>query len=371
MELYTLDASFLKKDPIENFDTAIWTERYADTGDFVITGNSVASILPMNTLIRCTASDDVGLVETRSFESGVATIKGTFLTGFLKQRIIRSSYYWNVKNWSVTGSAGAIAGKIVDEMCCVGGLGVSASTPPIPGGTDEVITNLNVGATATGTTITRDIPFGVVYEEVKKICDEDGLGFWLRPANVTLSNYDLIFSTYRGRSLTSDQTTYPVVRFNSALDTLVNVKELQSVSGYKNVCYAYAPEGIDEGGWSIGEAYVDGAETKTNFERRTMMIFCDDITEEDVAAAGGGGVARLKAILDKRAADALVNNNYVRMLDGQIVPQEGNQYGVDYFLGDIIELKNSDDFVQKARITEYIRSQDSKGETAYPTLSVI
>jgi hypothetical protein len=77
--------------------------------------------------------------------------------------------------------------------------------------------------------------------------------------------------------------------------------------------------------------------------------------------------------LDQRAKNALVNNNYVRMFDGTVVPQNGYAYGVgeDYYLGDIIELRGDTTTIQKARITEYTRSKDATGTYEYPTLSVI
>jgi hypothetical protein len=76
--------------------------------------------------------------------------------------------------------------------------------------------------------------------------------------------------------------------------------------------------------------------------------------------------------LDQKAKDALANNNYVKLADGEVVPELTYTLGLDYGLGDIIELRNEDQTLsQKARITEIIRSQDDTGERAYPTLSVI
>jgi hypothetical protein len=40
-------------------------------------------------------------------------------------------------------------------------------------------------------------------------------------------------------------------------------------------------------------------------------------------------------------------------------------------MGDIIELESLTGIVSKARVTEYIRSEDHNGEKEYPTISVI
>lgn len=371
MDIYTLDSGFNVEFLIEKFNTAIWTERYSASGQFVLTlphTEQAAAALAPGSFVGCSISEEVGIVETRKVENNVIYVEGYFLTAFLRQRVIRSSFYWNVKNWAVSGSPGFIVGKIVDEMCVTGGLGTTGgSGAPIPGGVNDVISYLSVGSTATGTSIDIDVPVGDVYSACEKICLEHQLGMRLVPTAVTPTSYALDFSTYKGRDLSRDQSTYPVVSFESALDSLIKTKEIESLASYKNVCYAYAPDAIEEGGWTRGVAYTDGAASLIDFDRRVLMIFCDDITAEDV----NSDVPRLTRILNKRAADALVNNNYARLLDGQIVPQLGFQYGTDYKLGDIVELKSASGLAQKARITEYIWAKDERGTVAYPTLSIV
>jgi hypothetical protein len=73
----------------------------------------------------------------------------------------------------------------------------------------------------------------------------------------------------------------------------------------------------------------------------------------------------------QRARNELANNNYTRMVDGEVVPQSQYEFGVDYFLGDIVELQGHKGYNQQAQITEYIRTQDESGEKAYPTVTVI
>jgi hypothetical protein len=79
----------------------------------------------------------------------------------------------------------------------------------------------------------------------------------------------------------------------------------------------------------------------------------------------------LQAMLNQKAKDLLANNNYTKVVDGEVVPQSEFKYGTHYTLGDVIELDSGDGLVSKARITEFIRSQDNTGDKAYPTVSVI
>jgi hypothetical protein len=68
---------------------------------------------------------------------------------------------------------------------------------------------------------------------------------------------------------------------------------------------------------------------------------------------------------------ALSNARFVRAVDGSIVPLHQVQYGVDYNMGDVIEVQGNSQVVSSSRVTEYIRSQDSSGEKAYPTVAML
>jgi hypothetical protein len=375
MALYKLTSSFLRTDIIEDFITIIWTERYSEAGDFVITlpmTEDNLNLLAPGDFLAYNDSTEVGLIDTVVIENNEMRIEGKFLVWFLKNRIIRSSTLWSAKNYSITDQQGAIATRIVSAMCVNGGLGISGAYPPIPGGQNEVIPNLVVSPLTGGSNVTYEAKYGPVYDAVEEVCKLYSLGFDLKPTGVSVDGYTLTFRVYKGRDLTSSQSTYPVVFFQSALDSLVNVKELRSLANYKNVAYAYLttdPAADDPFviGLRNGVAYVDGGDTAIGWDRRTMILFVDDFTFEDA----GSSTTTLGTALDKKAKNALINNNYVRMVDGQIVPQVNYTYGVEYLLGDVIELRTNNNIQSTARITEYIRSHDANGEVAYPTLSII
>jgi hypothetical protein len=67
----------------------------------------------------------------------------------------------------------------------------------------------------------------------------------------------------------------------------------------------------------------------------------------------------------------LIDNKYIKTVDGEIVPDSQFLYGFDYNLGDIIEVEGDSGTIQRSRITEYIRSHDNNGEKAYPTVTGI
>lgn len=375
MDIYTLNPGFRLQDPvIDTYESLIWTERYSAESELTLTipdSPKVRDLIPEGTFLSIPVSREVMIVETRSSENGLLTIKGISLAGFLKERILRHTFTNYLTYWTLTGAPGVIAGDIVKHMCMTGVGNRMANNLVVVNGANEVIPNLKLGPLATGTSVEIAVEFGNVYDAVKKICDTYELGFSLYPSNVTESTYDLIFTTYAGRDLTSDQTVHDVVRFSPALDSLSGTNELRSISGYKNVAHAWAPN-VQADTYIVGTAFAPGGSASRGFQRRTLLVNADDINDADVNDVDNPtGAAQLQAILVQRAKDALANNNYVRMIDGAFVPQKAYEYNKNFALGDVIELRNEYGAASKARITEFIHAQGSGGYAGYPTLSVI
>ena len=370
MDLSTLTENFNRDVPIDTFKSLIWTERYASEGDFVLTIEDTPANranFPEGRFLGIQQSREVMIVEIVEAEDGILTISGPSLSGFLRQRMARDTWSNGYTYWPLTGAPGWIAAEIVKQMCVVGNGLLMDDNYVLTNGAPELIPYLEIGPTASGSSVQIGVEYSDVYTAVKTVCDAYGLGFALYPSDITPTTHKLIFTTYEGRDLTSAQDTYDVVRFEPALDSLVGMKEFRSIAGYKNVAYSWAPNIVAQN-YFVGKAYAPGTSDSTiGFKRRTLMVLAEDINDADVV----NGAAQLNAILLQRAKDALANNNYVRLADGQIVPQSGYDYGTHFSLGDIIELRASSGLPSLARVSEFIRTQDGTGYKAYPTLSVI
>jgi hypothetical protein len=217
---------------------------------------------------------------------------------------------------------------------------------------------------------------GPLYDSIQQVAEKEGVGIKLYLESASpVTGYVLKFTTYRGKDHTTDGA-FPLVRLTPALDSLSGVKELRSIADWKNVVYVYYA-GI------ISVHYEDPDVPPVGFERRVM------ITDAEKQPVGHkepnpnydryGGLpyytvvspADVAAFREQNARDALANRNYIRAIDGQTSPTNDYQYGVHYGLGDVIELEGLTGNISKARITEYIRSQDQEGAKEYPTISVI
>lgn len=372
MDLYTLTNTFHRDEYIDEFSSIIWTERYGKAGDVNLivepTPKNIAT-LKEGKFLQLAGSKEVMLLETALIEDGVLKVLGNTLDMFLNNRLFNLSEIWSEDHAFLGDPAGVgyIMSQLV-ELTCMPGSIITSDDSLRFGGPQQVITNLVMGPqddTDAAVDLQISIPTGPVYDSLVQIAERYSLGFSLFLAGVIGAGYSLEFTTYRGADRTSSQTTNPVVRFSPNLDSLGNLKELRSIAGYKNVAYAFGPGMSGSTTLLPGVAYAyPAAEFATDFERRPMKVWVDDLQEDSPDAT-------VRARLDQAAKDALANNNYTKVVDGEVIPQSEFTFGTHYFLGDIVELEGADEVLTKARITEYIRTKDNTGERAYPTVSVI
>lgn len=398
MDLYTLTDQFLSDQPVDDYVSAIWTERYQAKGDTQIilpASSENLSKLADGTFLALRGTKEVMELQTQSIEDGLLTVVGESLPGFLDNRIawFRNPDYnaesqpEKIVDYSTPlGSettAGQFLADIVDRMV-INPIPISGTEFDIEANLDwdfEIIPNLEIGEIDTAGTPKRfTFPIGPIYQGIERLAQQEGLGFslYLDHADI-FTGYVLKFKTYRGVDRTKGGT-HPLVRLTPDLDSLSNLKEVRSRANFKNVVYI----------WYKGELsihYADPTAPKPEgFERRVLVVDAEGepvgrkITGTGSAMFMGGigawtryvvGPTEIAAFREQNAKDALANYNYIQAIDGETSPNNDYVYGVDYGLGDIIDLEGLTGGISKARITEYIRSEDKTGERAYPTISVI
>jgi hypothetical protein len=359
MELYTLGRDYLKKDIIDGFYSVIWFSK-----------------IPIGSFLGLEGSDELMILESISIEGDKMKFSGIGILPWLNNRFVRTSALHQDKYWYIDGSApGSVLWDIVYNMCCVGSPYLDG-TIPINIADPEQLAIVGLGLDdydTSGDPVKVGVPFGPVYDAMREIATTYELGIQIKfdPTGP----YPLAFRSYKGIDRTSDQTTHQVVRFSPQMDSFTDIKELQSIAALKTLVYTFAPglnpaEGADppepELRTTPGVSALTGTQY-TGFDLRAKMVFADDITTDQV----GGSSEVLLDILNSRALDERTNNKFVKTVDGEIVPDNQFQYGIHYNLGDIIEVEGNTGTVQTARVTEYIRSQDSAGIKSYPTVSAI
>lgn len=396
MDLYTLSDTFLADAPVDQFVSAIWNERYSAAGDVQLVVAATAENLKLladGTFLALRGSKEIMQIQTQSIEKGLMTVVGSSLAEFLNQRAawFRNPMYIPPNSPSPdkivdytddTKTPGAFIADVVDKMTIH-----TANFPAIYqlASVDlswdfEAIPSLSLGPVDTTGPVKRiTLPIGPLYDGISRIAIDEGVGIslYLESAD-PVTGYSLKFTTYRGVDHSTGGAG-ELVRLVPELDSIQDLKELRSIQKFKNVVYVYYQG-------ELSKHLLDPtAPEPEGFERRVMVT---DAVGEPVGhkvdspyyGYSGYGGSYTQVIVDvndiaafrvQNARDALANHNYIRAIDGQSSPTSDYKFGVHYGLGDIIELEGLTGLISKARVTEYIRSQDKSGEKEYPTISVI
>ena len=380
MEPFTLSRTFQKQDIIDDFGSIIWTERYYGDSEVELVvplSSDMITKLPVGTFLGIGDSDEVMTLETMNIEDGNMKFTGISLLPWLNNRFVRATAAHEDRYWYLSGGTpGKTLWDIVNGMCVVGSPYLSGVyNIGIPNPQQLAIPGLGLRDYDTaGDPISVGVPYGPVYDALKEIATTYQVGMQITLDAVSDTSFFLGFRSYRGLDHTSTQTDNTVIRFSPQMDSFTNIKELQSIAAFKTLVYAFAPGLKPAEGDPVlaipgmpGVSSMTGPNDYTGFDLRALLVFSEDVTTDMI----GGSQTNLVNILNSRAFDARTNNHFVKAVDGEIVPDSQFKYGVHYNLGDVIEVEGNTGVIQTARITEYIRAQDSGGERAYPTVSMI
>lgn len=359
MEVYVLDEVYRRIRVIDTFQSLIWADRMTAVGDFemVIFSTPVAKRqLVSGVRLAMNESDKIMTIETvedKTDDQGLATLKitGRSLETTLDNRLALASLSdsTSVPKWVLTGHPADIARQIFHDICVTGTISAQDILPLIVEG-DFQPTSLIAEPTDT---VTYEISPTSVYQALKTICDQYQMGFGL------FRNYDnqeIYFTVFMGNDRTTAQTTFRNVVFSPALGNLQNTSELSSSALYKNVAYVISPVGAEE-------VYAPDVDTSVaGYERSVLLVLADDITDTDPPTA--------TALMVQRGLTELSKNRMVSAFDGELSQSSGYVPNLDYYVGDLIEVRSASGSTDIMQVIEQIYISDENGPRRYPTLQL-
>lgn len=356
MELAILDDSFNETAIIDTYESLIWTERYFKCGDFELYipfKSNILECIKHNYYAFMKDSTQQMIVEgievkTDPETGSHITFSGRSLESMLDRRII----------WDKTILSGNFQNgikKLLDENV----INPSNANRKIPNfifkeSTDPVITALKIDAQYTGDNL---------YTVIQNQCETNGVGFQI----ILNDNNEFEFSLYNGADRSFSQEANPYVIFSKNFNNIVNSNYIKSVQPMKNVTLV-AGEEPTANDWSSRRKVTVG--TATGMNRRELFTDARDLQSTD---SNGNKISDADYIsqLNQRGVEKLLENKYDETFDGEIEAKQEFIYGKDFFKGDIVQIENELGIDAKARVSEYIRSQDSDGLSQYPTFSII
>lgn len=357
MDITVLSPTFERLGNVDYYISLLWVQRYSKCGDFelvVPASIETASLLTQDNYLWIRDFPDVYMViedfdlNTHSENGDTIIASGRTLSSILDRRCI-------FPQTTVSGNVQNAIKKLVEQNA-----GVLASAERkienlvVQNNADTSITSLTgLRAQFTGDNL---------LDSVISICEIYDLGF-----KIIIRNGQFIFSLYRGIDRSSSQSIYPRVIFSSEYNNLLDSSYSSAQRDLKNVAIVQG-EGEGESrktetldplsavGLSRRELYVDARDISSrSYDEEESEISPEEYSE----------------LLLERGAEKLLEHIPMNQLEANPVPDNQYTVGIDYQIGDVVQLKNSYGISARARVTEIIFSDDENGSSYVPTFELI
>lgn len=356
MEAYILDQIFEPLAIIDTFQSFIWTERYIGYGDFELYIPASSPIIEYVKLDRyISKKDSERLMIIESIELNADTENGAFyiisgrsLESILDRRIIRPSVDFTVKNFTIEQAIF----EVVDRNA-----GPSATNNrKIPGLTLD--TNSNFGTEKYNGYFLGDTLYNAVYE----LCSLADIGFKIVP------NYEtrgFVFSLYKGKDRAYDQEENPWVIFSPSYGNIISSRQLASTKAYKTVSYISSEDNPYSGEPISIE--VDNGDPKTGLDRREIYLNGSSISRTDYNTGEDLTPEEFLSRLREEARQSLAEYQIEEVFEADVDATRQFVYGVDFFIGDTVQIVSGYRTDGKFRISEIMQVHDLSGESMTPT----
>lgn len=400
MDLITLDkTTFVPLDLCEGYSSLIWTERFFDSGEFILKTPLVGETIqkmPVGSLISLIDATEVMFVETHSIEpdseSGELelTVTGRSFDSFLEHRVVTPTTYgetWEVlRKYTPTQMIAmliwnALVNTSGEDPMRVWQIGLSQDVM-------LVVPNVSVSSSnhAYGVEQSWYMEPGTIYEIVKNIQKRYTIGVRsIRPlvnelvgdqppynelsfdntrtvqrgviTATSVKEQNLRVDVYRGTNRTIHQGSVTPVIFQSLAGHLINQKYILSDKLKKDYARIYTSQGV-----MLASNPIDS--TNVGLNRKVMLVDGGSKPDSTSFTTWSNSVVA-KALIE------LSTKKIVNVSEGEMSPNSPYLYGRDYFLGDTVTFSGTYDSDVSMFVSEIVRTNDANGTTLTPGLTAI
>lgn len=351
MNILVLDTNFMSLEMIDVYESFIWTDRYSKCGDFEFYAKATSELIDLlkpDRYLSIPYSDKLMIVEDIDITSDEEDGDHLKVTGRSLESILDRRIVWTQTNFN--GNLQNGVKKLIDDAI----IAPSISSRKISNfifidSTDPLVTKLTMDVQYTGDNL---------YDVISELCASNKIGF-----SITLNESNIFeFRLYAGMDRGYEQDKVPYVIFSPQFDNIENSEYIYSLKTLKNVTLIGGEgEGNERRFATVGDS--------SGLSRRELFTDARDISSNtDSGTIPSSDYIKL---LQERGNKNLKENKLTEKFDGEAELTEMFVYGVDYFLGDVVDIANTYGNEAKTRITEIIISSDEKGLSIYPTFDVV
>lgn len=352
MDLTILDTDRTPLCVLDVYNSFIWTDRYFKYGDFELHASMnevLLQYLKQDYYITNANSEHVMIIEKLLINSDIEngntiTVSGRSLESLLERRIV-----WN--RTTLSGNLQKGIKKLLNENV----ISPSNSNRRI----DNFIFEESTDSAITGLTIDGQYTGDNLYEVISSICQEKDIGF-----KITLNTSNqFVFKLYSGVDRSYGQSVNPYVVFSPNFENIIESNYIESKMALKNVTLIGGEgEGTARKYTSVG--------TASGLDRRELFTDARDVRSED---DNGNAIPEADYLeqLRQRGREKLAENVDVVAFEGEADVSTMFTYGVDFFMGDVVQIANEYGHETKSRIVELISSESEEGVSTYPTFEYV
>jgi hypothetical protein len=371
MDVYILDALLRPVDVIDLFESIIWTERFAEFGDFEL----IVEATPANrkrfiadVLLSIPDSKRVmridSVEETFDADKGyILKLKGRELISITEQRLVAQISPISGElypTYNLNGFPRALMEFFFFSVCVWGDQETEDILPFVQDqGTPSLYPPNTIPAPPDSITWSQKIDS--LYNTMRAMSTSYDMGFRLyKDPNAS----KLHFEAYMGSDRTSAQTELTPIIFSEDMENLQNTNEFNDSMNHHNVVrvvYIYK----DETDTEVTETViVHDPKLESNpdgFDRKVKLVTITSIPEtvdpEDIPE-----------YLEQLGYEELNRSRPIGVFDGEIDQSSGLVYEQDYYLGDLVEVRGSNGATAYMKVVEQIIKEDANGKSSYPSL---
>ena len=345
MELYVFDLAFNRLGIIDDFESIKIERFYTKMGQLTMTvegspGN--IELLQKGRILAKTEDIQHGfIILTREFldeQSSQLEIIAPSLNILLNRRLIlgQQSFTGNIEN-------------VLKSFVAVNAVTPANPNRIIPGLTISTNRGININTTEADSNVPLD-------EFLYEVCNKHDISW-----DVLLDVYNkrFIFDVWQGADRSAEQMVNPHVIFSKDRENVLKQDYTESDSDFKNVAVV-AGEG--EGN---ERTYLTVNDSVSGFDRIEMFVDARDLqstyrddNEEEITISP----SEYQELLSERGKSKLTEYPKLQTFESDIDLYSNEIYGVDYFMGDKVSVKNDDlGIILHTRITAAKESQSSAG----------
>ena len=355
-----LNTNFEVESILDQYESIIWTQRAREIGDFelytlatkeLLNKLQVGYYVMTDTFYDETADEaQLMIIEDLEIKNDAENGDKLIVTGRdLKSLLDRRIVWKQTKIDKNTSVQTAIVTLLNDAIIS-------------PTDTKRTISNF-VYDTDSGTfpTIKKEIQYvgESIYDCVNDLCEKYHLNY-----EIVLRFTDKKFHMRIVRPVDHgwDQTDNPPVIFSSKFNNLRNSSYKELTSPLKNVALVHGE------GDEYNSIKTDiGSNDYEGLARRETFVNCSDMSQELEDGTIYSDATYTNMIKEKAQKELNKINKDNKVYEGEADNVRSYKYGVDYTVGDIVELVNEYELDNKVYVKEMVLSESTSGITLIPT----